>query len=757
MGEQTYRIRFERCLFACTIVVALILLWTIAHPVRTGHVPVQLDLGHFHLPLRAWYAECLAQGRSFDWLPGWHNGVFITGEGEHGPYHPLHLFLYRFVPLDRAFALEVFLPFPVMLLGMFLFLRRLTGSAAAMLGSLLYTFSANNFQQSSQVNYLSILAHMPWLLWLIDGATAGATPTRRRLSLVGIALLTGSQLLLGQPQAMSYSLLAEILYCCFLVEPLRRPLRVGLPLVSAKLLGGLIGAVQLLATWEFLGHSSRSSVDPYAGSLPFSLLVQLLSPGLMRLPLEDGWFPGAFYVGMVPILLALYWLGVRKMPSLSSNFPNGDREALPPARLLGFADVLGILAVWLATGSHGGLYALQLKLPFVKYFRAPGRYINLLGFAAAVLSALVFQQLQQRVRTGPPLPWRRLVLPWLGVAATLAVALAFHFSYPHLEQRHLSSSFYSGPLMAAGAAVALTLAARARAVGLFALMALSVVEIDYFCLRGPNVGEPLWRYTPTMAEWVTRVSPPPTCGSGRVLVLLLSLSKPSLCLMQQGERLVNGYQGGLEPRKVLDYMGVRALRLSGAGWYIDSHHFRTRGRDMTPADEDWHAIPSPLPRVRLLDRAQVSANPAADLEQIDIETTAMVSHPISIEPGERGLANLIHEEPGELRLHVETPGRRLLVIADSYDPAWQVEVDGEPRCVERVNGDFLGCVMESGAHDVRFLFRPASIYYGRRLSLFGIILALLIAGATLAASWLERRKMPRNVSLTKDMSSPLAA
>ena len=75
------------------------------------------------------------------------------------------------------------------------------------------------------------------------------------------------------------------------------------------------------------------------------------------------------------------------------------------------------------------------------------------------------------------------------------------------------------------------------------------------------------------------------------------------------------------------------------------------------------------------------------------------------------------------------------MIADSYDPAWLVEVDGGRRSVERVNGDFLGCVLEPGTHEVRFVFHPMSIYYGLRLSFVGLFLALLCAIVS-ALSWL---------------------
>lgn len=743
MPGHASRPRWERCLFVCAAMASLLLLWKNAQPLRTGRIPVVQDLGYFHLPLRAWYADCLKCGCGFDWLPGMYNGLFMTGEGEHGPYHPFHFFAYRFLPLDRAFALEAFLPFPLMLLGMFLFLRRHCGGAASMLGGLLYTFSANNFCHGCHVNYLGILAHVPWLLWLIDGATAGATPLRRRLSLVGIALLTGSQLLLGQPQAMSYSLLTEIVYCCFLVEPMRRPLHVGLPLVSAKLLGLLIGAVQLLATWEFLGNSSRTSMDPYIGALPFVLLVQLLSPALMRLPLE-GWFYEAFYLGMTPIILALCWYTIaprRQGTVLARNDKSMLRDGGESAtRLAWFATTLGVLAVWLALGRSGGLYSLQTMLPMVKHFRAPGRYINLLGLAMAMLSAVVFQRLQERVRNGQPLAWKRLALPWLGVAAALAAALAFQHTYPHVEQRGLSSSFFAGPLLALGAAAALTVAARGWAIGLFALLLLAALDLDYFCLRGPNAGEPLWRYTPTLAEWKARAPQPPACGAGRVL----SVNVPALSALWRGECLVNGYRGGLEPRKNLDYLRLLPLRLSGATWYsVCDRRMLDHSPEFAPADENWHAVPSPLPRLRLLGRTQVSNDPAADLEGIDIETTALVTHPISVEDGEAGTVYLIHEEPGDLHIRAEAPGQRLLVLADSYDPAWQVEVDGERRSVERVNGDFLGCVLERGTHEVRFAFRPASIYYGRRLSFLGLGLAILATACSFAASRLRLSAKPQ--------------
>lgn len=68
-------------------------------------------------------------------------------------------------------------------------------------------------------------------------------------------------------------------------------------------------------------------------------------------------------------------------------------------------------------------------------------------------------------------------------------------------------------------------------------------------------------------------------------------------------------------------------------------------------------------------------------------------------------------------------------------------MDGRRRRVERVNGDFLGCVIEQGQHEIHFVFRPASIYYGQRLSIVGFVILSMMAAASLMAERLQRRAL----------------
>ena len=106
------------------LLCCIALLAALAWPMFAGRVYVADDLGAFHLPLRNFYSQQLGAGEPFDWDPEMFGGFYLTGEGQAGTYHPLHLLLYRFLPLQTAFDLECLLSYPVMLAGMYVFLLR---------------------------------------------------------------------------------------------------------------------------------------------------------------------------------------------------------------------------------------------------------------------------------------------------------------------------------------------------------------------------------------------------------------------------------------------------------------------------------------------------------------------------------------------------------------------------------------------------------------------------------------------------------
>ncbi|MGW8256592.1 MAG: hypothetical protein ACWGMZ_03805, partial [Thermoguttaceae bacterium] len=92
----------QRSLIAWTLLAGLLLFAAMAAPFFVGRIYARDDLGAFHVPIRAFYAQQLAEGHAFDWMPQLFSGFYLTGEGQAGTYHPLHLLLYSFLSLPSA-------------------------------------------------------------------------------------------------------------------------------------------------------------------------------------------------------------------------------------------------------------------------------------------------------------------------------------------------------------------------------------------------------------------------------------------------------------------------------------------------------------------------------------------------------------------------------------------------------------------------------------------------------------------------------
>ena len=76
----------------------------------------------------------------------------------------------------------------------------------------------------------------------------------------------------------------------------------------------------------------------------------------------------------------------------------------------------------------------------------------------------------------------------------------------------------------------------------------------------------------------------------------------------------------------------------------------------------------------------------------------------------------------------------VLALSDTYDTDWQVDVDGVPARMMRVNGLFRGVHLTPGEHTVTFSYRPAKFYLGAATS------AITALGLALACAVGARRR-----------------
>ena len=353
--------------------VGLVLFGFLARPLVLDQVPIEFDLGRYHLPLRDFFQRCLHNGDDPAWCPHLFCGYDLHGEGQAGMDHPWHQLLYSSLPLTIAFNIEIFANYPFLCLGTYLFLRRhRLPREAALAGALAATFSGFTLPHYAHTNAIAIVAHMPWLLWATDIAWNESKPRSRALAGIAIAMLTGSQILLGYPQYVYFSCLAEAIYALLLLTRNWEWNRLGIWL-AIKSIGIAIGGAQLLPSLQALQLSPRLGYDAaFRGmlSLPWEMLLQLVSPTVFNVGTQLHEY--TVYGGALATL-GTAWFMVR-----GSWF--GGKDLLNR-----FAFWLIVIAIPLALGRHTPLFQVYLKLPIVGVFRCPCRYLVLSHFAAAIV------------------------------------------------------------------------------------------------------------------------------------------------------------------------------------------------------------------------------------------------------------------------------------------------------------------------------------------------------------------------------------
>jgi hypothetical protein len=670
--------RVERLSSSIALAAAAVMLGALAWPLAVGKVFQQDDLGLFHLPVRQFYAQCLAAGDDPRWMPGLYCGFDLHGEGQAGLDHPLHRLLYGTLPLAAAFQLEVWLNYPALFLGTALLLGRLgLRRDASLLGALLFTFAGFNIIHYVHVNAMAVIAHVPWLLLGIHTALRSVDPRRAGRAAVGVAVLTASQWLLGYPQYVAFSVVVEGLFATWVGA---RDGRSWVRLAAAKWLGTLVGCDQLLPTLGALAASARSRPGgdgPVTGSLHPLNLLQFVAPYAFAFRhYEPGGHPSwpmheqAVYAGAAVPALVVWWISCKvSQPGAARRDPRGPL-------------LFAAIALLLALGSFTPIYPLAAQLPLVGFFRVPSRYVFFAHALTALVAAMAYDGLARWSRPGRRI-WPLLLVP---LASLLAGFGLWMLPRPDVSaQLAPLRGVLAGTIAVGLPALVVGLAARGRRWSLVALVALVALDQVQHGL-----------------EMIVRRDVPQSIPSSAIKTSH-RVKADSNRLVLSGYRLVDGYIG-LHPLRRLDYNRAASLEVACAG-------------------------PAPCPRVRLVGHAVASRDPRTDIERIDRATTALVETPLSLPPGPQGTATVLSDRPGAILMTTNALVPRLLVVSESYHPGWRATIDGRPATLLRTNGDFLGCVVGPGRREVRLRFDPASHRLGR---------ALAIAGVVLMAAWWVR-------------------
>jgi hypothetical protein len=301
-----------------------------------------------------------------------------------------------------GFNLWVALPFPLAVLGVWLFFRPRFTAAASALGAIAFTLSGPVVSTGNFPNMSWSVAAMPWVLW----ATDRLARTLRLRDVAILALTVAFQALAGEPVTLSITAALALGLSLFSPAPSVLSVLSVAPLSVARLsgarlsvarlsavvgglaLGGLLSAIQLLPMVRAASAAERSTtIVNGVWSLHPVALVETVAPHLfgdyfmMQSLSASPWMP-LVNTGREPFFYSLYF-GVPLLALAIFGLVALGRNGWGV-----FWAAAGGVSIVLAFGVYTPVYPfLRDHLPIIASFRFPVKYLVVFSMAVAAGAA----------------------------------------------------------------------------------------------------------------------------------------------------------------------------------------------------------------------------------------------------------------------------------------------------------------------------------------------------------------------------------
>jgi hypothetical protein len=637
------------------------------------------------------------------------------------------------------------------------------------------------------------------------------------LSLGLLAVSVGTLMLANHVQIAYYVFMLVGLYIVYrLIADVRTHTRevfsaAGM-FAAALAIGFAIAAYNYLAAYEYAQYSIRGGgTAGAAGGLAYDYatnwswhpaeLLTLFVPGFFgfRLPyywgLMEPWTDSTVYVGLLPVLLAIVAVGIRR------------------TAMTWFFLVATVLVILLSFGRNFPLvYETAFSvLPFFDKFRAPAMILQLLRFTVAILGAYGLQAIldlrnadQARIRV-PALRTARTVL--IAAAALFAVLLLFKSTLAEtlsgawfvkageLEQYGQQygqqagqaiaqlkqvrfTTFWSDALtfsllLACSAGVVLLYLRETIKPALALALLIGITVIDLYIIDSkliqPKPAAALTQSFP-QDETITFLQEQGRDSAEPFRVFPLGNLFGEKTYAYHGIQSIGGYSPaklkiyqalldsclyhGTSPAvplnmNVVDMLNVRYLVVPGRlpeGMFPIAH---VNGAQRTVTYEN----PTALPRATLVGNA-ITANTDRAVYNLlnsstfDPRTTAIVqgAAPTDIVPPAPGDGvRVMKYGAHQIVLESRATSPALLVVSEIYYPAgWKATVDGAETDILRTNSVLRSVRVPAGTHTVEFTFAPPMYWAGLTITNVAWLAALLLVLVGLwsmpqVRDWIARR------------------
>jgi hypothetical protein len=687
----------------------------------------QLDYWYYQVPVRQFIREELCAGRFPLWIPHIGCGTPLHAAQQAAICYPLLTPLLFFFPADVAVRLGLFLHAGLGFVGQYLLARRFGCSASASaLGALWLVCGGFLVAHlaAGHVNLVLEASLLPWfflaLLWLLREPGPWSASA--------LAVLVTLLVFLGHPQVPLYALLFGFLWMVGSLlrgNAARHRGKVILWSSAAGLLAGLLSLVQVLPVLELYrdGLALNERVQWNTENRNFLAvrwidLLAFVLPNATGNPYADipvfrsypsHYHERAAYLGLAPLLLAALALS------------RGRRE-----RWQWGCVALCLLGVIIALADQTPLFSALCRIvPGLGMFRCPGRVFGVSSvlfvlLAARGLDVFLGEKPEQRHRLTESLP-----IAMLGLALTAAViwfGQPFWELYRDYVTHHLITQCLATMFFLALTVVVFILGRRVRVenpqLACTLVLLVSFSDLWYFQLRHFQLVAP----EPSILPAGTPDRPRLAVDSTDFYTWHYSeLVRPAI--ERHGSTAATN-EGGVQPRALERLYRAflnpnfqpAALALSSSDLILD------------PDTSTWTPADDSLPRIRFCQGSEVldplPEHSSRRVEARDLET-----------PG-TGCAVVLGENPQYLALAATVTQPEWLVVADTYYPGWECQVDGAEVPIEAAHGCFRAVHLEPGKHHVEFRYRPHSFHVGLFGSAMGVV---LLAGMLRLGCWLQRK------------------
>lgn len=678
------------------------------------------DLMTFNFPLKSFYSDCLKNRFLSLWTPYLGNGFPIFAAHSLGGLYPPNLLLYYFLPPLQAFNL--FLLVHLFLAGgaTYLFCRStlLLSRFASLIAGL--TFALNGFFIIHFIHpdLLAIAAWFPVTLLL-----ASRLKKRPLSSTLLLGIILGNQILIGH---FRFFYLSYFFLCCYLLlqslkvqaKPLVSfPIRPFLLLGLSLLIGLLLAAPQVLASWELFSLSASRSLSfdqstyirfPRKFFLTFfspkkfdfdqNVSVSWISPseGIYE---ENIWESYA-YLGIGGLILAL--------TAIFTQFTK-DRKT----RVFTFLMIFSFLFV---LGKSTPFFKILWSVvPGMKFYRNTVRALIFANFSIAILAGIGGNLVLQKIKTVRPIP--RPFFTLVKICLVFLVFLDLYFHQHPINQVVDAGSWFAPPKMSFYLEKGPTAdridhdnllgtnSTQAKNISLqFELKELLPANFNQL-FKIPSIRNRTEATTQRsdvqklIAE--KKIVTPDfhlTSSENTKLLGLLNVGHLLTTVPRQSKALVlKTTLPFKEPRKAL------GITFDKVYLYENTHL---------------------LPRAFYVPQARSFDNPESlllFLQSPEFEPTKTVLLEEEVnwggKPSDTAVVQIVKFTPHEIELLTESPDKGFLFLSETFYPGWQAYVNGEETKIYRANYNFRAVRLEAGTQTVRFVYNPKPIKIGFLISL----------------------------------------